>query len=216
MRVLSSVVPPGGWTFRQKLTSSPQRPRHQLLSGATYDQLLDNVFKFRLNNLEMVPVGTATKESVEQDVGFFICGQWPNNCTGSRAQFAKLETSGQWPGKQFKVDYRRPLTRIEDWITRLTTETLRFVDNATALERAQICLKCPLHQAWRTGCGPCNDNATRRATLIRGSHLSGLESKLKACIAFGTLQELSVWLEEDFSSTRIKRLPDKCWKVKAS
>lgn len=215
MRVLSSVVMPGGWHFNQKLNSSPQRPRTQRLEGATYEQLLENVFQFRLNNLEMIPTGTATKELVEQDVSFFICGKFPQNCTGSRGQFASLANTGRWPGKEFKVDYRRPLTRIEDWITRLTNENLRWVDNATALERAQTCLKCPLHQNWRTGCGPCNDNAIRRATLIRGSHLTGLESKLRACVAFGTLQELAVWLQEDFSITKIRKLPNECWKTKS-
>lgn len=216
MRVLSSVVMPGGWHFNQKLLSSPQRPRTQRLEGATYGQLLENVFQFRLNNLEMIPTGTATRELVEQDVSFFICGKFPGNCTGARSQFSSLQQTGEWPGRRFKPDYRRPLTRIEEWINRLTVENLRWVDNATALERAQICMKCPMHQSWRTGCGPCNDNAMRRATLIRGSHLTGVESKLKACVAFGTLQELSVWLEDDFTTTKIKRLPAECWKVKTS
>lgn len=215
MRVLSSIVMPGGWHFDQKLVSSPQRPRTQRIGASTYDQLLDNVFKFRLNNLEMVPPGTATKELVEQDVSFFICGHYPGNCTGTRAEFAQVKI-GDWPGRQYKVDYRRPLTRIEDWITRLTQRELKFVDHSVALSRAQICTKCALHQNWRTGCGPCNDNAMRRATLIRGSHVMGLEQKMKACVAFGTLQELAVWLEDDFSITKIQRLPNECWKVKAS
>jgi hypothetical protein len=215
MRVLSSIVMPGGWHFEQKLVSSPQRPRTQRIGASTYDQLLDNVFKFRLNNLEMVPAGTATKELVEQDVSFFICGHYPGNCTGTRAQFAQMK-GGEWPGRKYKVDYRRPLTRIEDWITRLNQENLKFVDNTVALSRAQICIKCSLHQNWRSGCGPCNENATRRATLIRGSHVMGLEGKLKACLAYGTLQEVSVWLEQDFSTAVSKRIPAECWKVKAS
>lgn len=215
MRVTGSVVPNGGWHFKQRLVSSPQRPRHQLIQAPTYDALLGATFDFRLNNLDMVPVGSATRELVEQEVNFYLCGKFPGVCTGSRAQFAQLQT-GDWPGKKVKVDYRRPITRIEDWLTRLNTENLRWVDNATALERAQICIRCQLHQNWKVGCGPCNQNAQRRAILIRGSHATGVESKLKACVAFGTLQELSVWLEDDFATTKIKRLPAQCWKVKAS
>jgi len=215
MRVVSTVVMPGGWQYKQKLLSSPQRPQYQLITGATYDQLLANVLAFRLHNLEMVAAGTATKEIVDQDVQFWICGQFPNNCTGSRAQFTQL-SQGRWPGKTARVDYRRPLTRIESWITTLTEAELKWVDHLTAQSRAMICARCPLNQNWRTGCGSCNANAERRSALIRGAHTTGLEAKLKHCVAYGTLLDVSVWLVDDYANVPKSkvRIPENCWKLK--
>lgn len=214
MRVIDGKVPPGGWHFKQKLVSSPQRPKTQLLYGHSYSNLLENVFQFRLNNLEVIPSGTATRESVDADVGFYLCGNFPNNCTGSRAQFVELAKSGHMPGKPARPDRARPLSKIEDWITHLGNQELKFVDQMKAHERAKTCMKCPMNQNWRTGCGPCNENAIRRATLVRGSHSTGLETKLKACTHFGTLLELAVWLENDHATGRDRRSPpDKCWKL---
>jgi hypothetical protein len=213
MRVIEGVVPPGGWHFQQKLISSPQRPKTQRVEAATYSQLLDFVLRFRLNNLELVQTGTATKEQVEHDVTFYLCGKWPHQCTGSRAQMA-LMAGGTWPGPIQKVDYRRPLTRIENWITTLGQEELRWVDQARAHERAQICAGCSMNQSWRSGCAPCNDNAIRRATLVRGAHSTALDKKLRYCVSYGTLLELSIWLEADYSKALPRREPpSKCWKL---
>lgn len=213
MRVIDGKVPPGGWHFKQKLVSSPQRPSTQLLYGQTFSDLLENVFQFRLNNLEVIPSGTATRESVDSDVGYYICGHFPQNCTGAKSQFVEMARTGHMPGKPAK-ERPRPLSRIEDWITTLGEHELKFVDQMRAHERTRVCMKCPLNQAWRTGCGPCNDNAVRRASLIRGSHATGLEKKLNACTHFGTLLELAVWLEEDHAEGRSRHEPpDKCWKL---
>jgi hypothetical protein len=205
---------PHGWHFKQKLASSPQRPQTQLITGASYENLLENVFQFRLNNLDMVPTGTATRELVKADVEYYVCGHYPGNCTGSKAQFQQLSVDGSLPGRP-KVDYKRPITRVEDWLTLLTQRNIVFVDQLKAHERAKICLKCPMNQAWRTGCGPCNANAARRSELIRGSHVTGLESKLNHCLSYGTLLEVSVWLQDDFSAPRGGRQkpPEECWKM---
>jgi hypothetical protein len=213
MRVVSSLVPPGGWHFRQKLSSSPQRPQYQLIGAQSYDQLVENVFRFRLNNLEMVPSGTATREQVAADIQYFICGRFPTNCTGSKAEL-HLAQEGNPPRSVNKPGYGRPLNRIEDWLTHLGEKNLQWVDQARATERAQICIGCKLNQAWRSGCRPCNDNVGRRALLLRGSHTTGLEPKLKACVSYGTLLELSVWLENDFSAPRARPKPiPECWKL---
>lgn len=212
MRVISSLVPPGGWHFRQKLSSSPQRPQHQLIQAASYDQLVDNVFKFRLNNLEMVPSGTATREHVAADIQYFICGKFPTNCTGSKADLAAA--AGGQPPSVNRPGYARPLNRVENWLTMLSQKDLRWVDQARAIERANVCIKCRLNQRWQAGCKPCNQNVERRALLIRGSHSTGLEPKLKGCLSYGTLLELSIWLENDFSAPRSKPAPiPQCWKL---
>jgi hypothetical protein len=209
MRVVETIVPPGNWHYKQRLKSSPQRPQFQLIQAGSYDQLVDNVLNFRLANLEMTPVATATREQVIDDIKFYICGNFPSHCTGSRAQLLAAQ-NGESRIKT-RPDYTRPLSRIENWLTRLSENQIEFVDQSTATERANICLKCPLNQSWRTGCGACNDNAERRATLIRGSHSTGLEPKLKNCQAFGTLIDLSVWLKQDYSEAPRRQVPDFCW-----
>jgi hypothetical protein len=214
MRVIDGKVPPGGWHFKQRLASSPQRPKTQLIQAPNYDQLLEMVFQFRLNNLDVVPTGTATREIVKSDIEYYLCGHFPGNCTGSKADLLRVANGESLPGRP-KVDYKRPITRVEDWLTLLTQRNIVFVDQLKAHERAKICLKCPMNQAWRTGCGPCNANAARRSELIRGSHVTGLEQKLKHCLSFGTLLEVSVWLQEDYSAPRGGRQkpPDECWKM---
>jgi len=209
MRVIAGVVPPGGWHYKQPLNSSPQRPQQQLIGAASYEALVENVFQFRLNNLQMVESGSATRELVVQDIQFYICGNWPRHCTGAKAEFS------QTPGAPIsKPAYARPLTRIEDWLTLLSERQLRWVDQGRALERAKVCVACPLNRPWRTGCAPCNDNADRRAMLILGSRSTGLESQLRSCLAYGTLLKLSVWLEEDFTGPRNRpEPPQECWKL---
>jgi hypothetical protein len=214
MRVIQGLVPPSGWHFRQKLNSSPQRPQYQLIQAQTYDQLVDSVFKFRLNNLEMVPSGTATQEIVASDIQFYICGRYPNNCTGSRAELNAAQQGNPPRGKATISGYSRPSNRIEAWLTKLSESNLQWVDQATAMERANICIACKLNQKWSTGCGPCNANVSRRAMLLRGSHVTGLETRLKGCVSYGTLNELSVWLENDFSAPRNRpKPPPQCWKL---
>lgn len=208
MRVISGMTPPGGWHFRQKLVSQPARPRAQVIGAMSYEQLVENVFQFRLNNLEMVPSGTATREQAEQDIAFYICGHWRHNCTGSAAELAN---AGKTPPPV--KHYPRPINRIEDWLTVLTERPLKWVDQARASERAQVCLKCPMNQPWSVGsCKPCNANVDRREKLIRGSRSTGLEPKLKGCVSFGTLLVLSIWLEDDFTGPR-RQPPAECWKL---
>ena len=215
MRAISSVVPHGGWAFRQSLRSSPQRPQFHLIRAETYDQLVENVFAFRLNNIEIVKSGTATREQSVHDIMYYLCGRFPQNCSGAKAELSAAAAMREPPPMQRggRPGYMRPLVRIEDWLTVLTENTLKWVDQARAQERSKVCMECPMNQTWRTGCGSCNQSAERRAFLIRGSHATGLEPKLKGCVSYGTLLHLSVWLENDFSTPGRQPHPS-CWKLK--
>jgi hypothetical protein len=208
---------PGGWHYRQRLRSSPQRPQYHTITAETYDGLVQNVFAFRLNNIEIIKSGSATQEQVEHDIKYYVCGKYPHQCTGGRAELSAAASMRSPPPMQRggRPGYMRPLVRIEDWLTILTEKTLKWVDQARAQERARICIECPRNQTWRTGCGSCNQNAERRAFLIRGSHATGLEPKLKSCISYGTLLDLSVWLENDHSAPN-RQPPANCWKLTES
>jgi len=186
-----------------------------MIGAMTYELLLEAVLKFRLNNLELVETGTATPDIVSGDVMRYICGTFPGNCTGSKAQLSAAAQGNFGPASSnSRVNYRRPLTRIEDWLTGLQEHNLVWVDQATAQARAEICVNCSMNQNWRTGCGPCNENALRRELLVRGSHQTALDPKLKACMAFGTLNELSVWLVNDYAKPRPRvNIPQACWKL---
>lgn len=201
MRVITSVVMPSGWHFLQRLESG----QYQRIDGRTYDELAEKVFQFRLQHIELVPSGTATTERVAQDLLTWICTRWPTQCTGARGELPPA------PPVPFK-GYVRPVNRVEDWFKLLSTKSLEWVDQATAHKRAKICMSCPLNQSWQTGCGPCNQNIRTRTLLLRGSHKLGLESQLRACLGYGWLNEISVWLVDGFAQAD-RKIPPRCWKL---
>jgi hypothetical protein len=63
MRVIEGVVQPGGWHYEQPLDSGQK----QRIEGRTYRELVDRTHLFRLQHLELVKSGSATKEQVESD-----------------------------------------------------------------------------------------------------------------------------------------------------
>ncbi|HEX3445816.1 MAG TPA: hypothetical protein VHS80_13955 [Chthoniobacterales bacterium] len=201
MRVITSMVQPGGWHFIQPLESG----QHQRIDGRTYDELVERVFQFRLQHIELVPSGTATKERVEGDLLHWICTRWPRQCSGSTGELPPS------PASERRIGYQRPANRVEDWFKLLATKNLEWVDQATAYKRAKICAACKLNQQWQTNCGPCNTNIRTKALLLRGSHKLGLEGNLRACLSFGWLNEISVWLVDGFNQPT-RALPPACWK----
>ena len=62
-------MPPGGWKFSQSLDNGSFFP----IDAGTYPDLETKVFNFRLANVEIIPSGTATRESVRFDIRAFIC-----------------------------------------------------------------------------------------------------------------------------------------------
>jgi hypothetical protein len=204
MRVITSVVMPSGWHYLQRLESG----QYQRIEGRTYDELVDKIFSFRLQHIELVPSGTATRERVSADLLEWICTRWPGQCTGARGELPPAP-------RPDRTTYSRPSTRVEDWFKLLSTKNLEWVDQATAYKRAKICIACPLNQQWQTGCGPCNQNIRTKALLLRGSHKLGLEGNLRACLGFGWLNEIAVWLVDGFNEAS-RKIPEKCWKAQPS
>jgi hypothetical protein len=201
MRVITSVVMPSGWHFLQRLESG----QYQRIDGRTYDELVEKTFQFRLQHIELVPSGTATVERVSEDLLRWICTRWPQQCTGARGELPPA------PPRARQIGYQRPSNRVEDWFKLLSTQNLEWVDQATAHKRAKICVACKLNQSWQTACGPCNTNIRTKALLLRGSHKLGLENQLRACLAFGWLNEISVWLVDGFNQPS-RDVPPACWK----
>jgi hypothetical protein len=191
---------PGGWHYHQPLRSGQE----QRIEGRTYQELVSRVFMFRLQHIELVPAGTAIRNRVEMDMMDWICTRWPQTCTGFKGELPK------YPDPQGRPTYVRPINRVEEWFARLSTSQLEWVDASTASKRARICLGCPLNQNWQTGCGPCNTNLRQKALLLRGSHKTGFEPQLKACIAYGWMLEVAVWLEDGHAQAT-RKPPPECW-----
>jgi hypothetical protein len=200
MRVIEGLVMPSGWHFEQPLDSGQK----QRIEGRTYRELIDRTLLFRQQHLELVPSGTATKEQVESDLLTWICTRWPTQCTGSRGELPKPIVPAN-PG------YARPTSRIEDWFKTLSGKDLEWLDQATAVKRTRTCLGCHLNQNWATSCGSCNQNIRTRSLLIRGSHRTGFESQLRACLAYGWLLEVAVWLKDGHAGGPRRKPPPECW-----
>jgi hypothetical protein len=198
--VIEGLVPPGSWHYNQPLRSG----QLQRVEGRTYNELLSRIFLFRLQHIELVPAGTAMRDRVQNDVLTFICTNWPQNCTGFKGELPKL------PEPQGRPTYVRPSSRIENWFAKLSTQELRWIDSATAAKRARVCIACPLNQNWQTGCSGCNANLRQRGLLLRGSHKTGFEPQLKACLAYGFMNEVSVWLD-DVHASATRKAPPECW-----
>lgn len=203
MRVIEGLVMPGGWHYEQPLDSGQK----QRIEGRTYRELLERILLFRLQHIELISSGTATKEQVQLDVTAWICSRWPTTCTGPR---------GDFPFKPVEAVrlYSNPTNAIEDWFKTLSKHELDWLDQATANRRARICMQCPLNQRWETNCGACNTNVRTRSLLLRGSHKSGFENQLKACLAYGWLNEVAIWLRDGFVSQPRRNPPADCWKAK--
>lgn len=205
MRVITSMVPPNGFHYLQPLETG----QYQRIDGRSYEELIEKIFQFRLQQIELVPSGTAIKERVEADYMHWVCSRWPRACTGAIGELPPE------PAREQKLGYYRPTQRVEDWFKLLGTRQLEWVDQATAYRRAKICMECPLNQNWATNCGPCNQNIRTKALLLRGSHKLGLESQLRACLGFGWLNEIAVWLSDGFREAS-RTIPPKCWKLEGT
>jgi hypothetical protein len=201
MRVIDSMVMPGGWHTEQELRSG----QRQRIEGRTYRELVERTLLFRQQHLELVPPNSATRENVESDLLMWICSRFPSSCTGSRGELPR-------PIVQSNPDYVRPINRVEEWIATLSSRELEWIDSASATRRARICVNCHLNQSWQTNCGSCNQNIRSRGLLLRGSHKTGFESQLRACLAYGWLLEVAVWLKNGFGSAAPRRQPPgDCW-----
>lgn len=193
------VIPPGGWKFSQPIENA----NPFLIEGQTYGQLEAKVFDFRLANIEIIPSGTATRESVRDDIRSFICSQYPNQCTGNiqREQSVSPVTG---------TTYSAPITRVDDWFKVLAFSNLEWKDAASAIAASTTCSTCPQNVVWQVPCVPCVEAVHRRIARYKGDRSTPLDGQLKSCRLFGHHNELAVWLKNTFSKPK-DTLPEYCW-----
>lgn len=194
------LIPPGGWKYEQPVDNSAPF----VIDAQTYPMLENRVLDFRLQHVEIIPSGTATRESVRDDLRAFICGRYPSQCTGPVQPTVVAET------KQDTSVYLPPIRRIEDWFKKLATVQIEWKDAGRALAAAEICVNCPQNVAWETHCKGCVDAANRRILRYKGDRITPLDSRLKACRVYGHHNALSVWMTNTHSVAK-EEPPAACW-----
>jgi hypothetical protein len=200
-----SVVPPGGFHYEQGLGDGS----YTRIEGGSLDQLLDRILVYRQQNGMILASGTEPlPESVWRDYNAQVCGQYPWLCTGVReAPVATVEGAGVASGFELLV------LRMSRWVDGLKRGPIDWVDQKNATDRANICLGCPQNVDWHSSCGTCNQNLVLGAAAVRGVRRTGVDAGLKGCRAFGTLQELAVWISEPGGDAKYKA-PAICWRLK--
>jgi hypothetical protein len=196
-----SVVPPGGFIFDQALVDGS----FTRIEGGSFDQVLERILAYRLaNGMVLGESERALPQAVERDYNAQVCGKYPWLCTGVREG---VPAPGLEKGSAFEL----LITRISRWLSSLALEQVRWVDQKSAAERAQVCLGCPQNVFWETGCSPCNQQVRSGSSSLRGARRLALDSGLKGCRSFGTLQEVAVWMETPGGEAKYAA-PPFCWR----
>lgn len=201
----TAVVPPGGFSYSQPLADGS----YTLIEGASYDQVLERILKYRLQNGMMLPAGTlCTPEGVSADYNTQVCSKYPWLCTPQRsAPQAIAEVSSGATGWEMLV------LRMGRWLDQVRSAPINWVDPKTASERAQICSACPQNVYWESNCGSCNDKITQgSAAIASGARRTAYDQVLRGCRAFGTFQALAVWMREPGGERKYEP-PAPCWRL---
>lgn len=204
-RVIEGVVCPGGWHYLQPLLNNPQPLK---IEAITYQLLLNKVFKWRLEHLDLVPQGAVAMRRVERDIKAYICTSFPHQCNPIGRGTIIANPRMEAPPRV------RPITplihRIETWLATVCNRPFNPVDPVKAQQRARICMQCPQNVRWDSNCGPCNGNIKRRSLLLRGDLYLPQDPHLRGCRVFGHLNEVAVWLP-DTRSIASDEIPSICW-----
>ena len=175
------------------------------IEGQTYDILENRVFEFRLANVEIIPTGTATRESVQEDLKIFTCSRAPGQCTdhwrsspGPSVESPKVKA------------YNLPIQRLEDWIKQISVTEIPWAQASRAVSSAQTCASCPQNIAWKTGCAPCVESIQKRLVRYKGDRKTPVDNQLQACRIFGHHNEIAVWMLNTMSTAK-ETPPEACW-----
>lgn len=200
--IITSVMPPGGWHYPQKLSSGQTHK----IEGFTFEQLLENILDFRRRHIELCGAENAYIEVVRADLKSYLCANFRQNCADS----PKTPQTAVGIGIVNR-EYNRPLDRAANWLAQVAQTRPEFVDIGLAGHRAQICATCPQNIRWETPCAPCNENVHIRLQNFKGNLRTPFDNRLFMCRALGHVNSAAVWLK-DTQSSPIHPLPAICWK----
>ena len=176
------------------------------IEGGSLDDILERVLRYRQQNGIVLASGVeALPESVWRDYNAQVCGKWPWLCTGVREPPPMTVEAGGGSGFEMLV------LRMQRWIDGLRRGPIDWVDQKRAIERGQVCLGCPQNVEWATNCSSCNHALVMSSAAVRGVRRTGLEGQLRGCRAFGTLQEVAIWVESPGGEAKYAA-PPQCWR----
>lgn len=190
-QVKDNPVPPSGWHYMQSFQGKDWR-----LDSTTYDDLLADVLKFRLDH--GMEVG-----SVLDDVANYICGNWPLQCNDLGA-ILQVATEGlQNPGNR-RVD------KVNAWVNSILPVPKQYVPQDTAQKRADICKRCPLNERWEHECPTCVTKTKQLLIIARGNRGLTHEKELQMCSAAGWCNRTAIWMEKEALGNP-SAMHDGCW-----
>lgn len=200
--IVTSVVPPGGWHYLQKLASGGQA--HKII-GFSFEQLLENILDFRRRHLELCGAENANIEAVRADVKAYYCAHFRQNCADSHP--APQTARGLGISRR---DQARPIDRAGNWLAQIASTRPEFIDSGLATHRAQICAACQMNIRWATPCAPCNETVQVRLQNFLGNLRTPLDSHLHMCRIYGHVNAAAVWLANPQSNALFPP-PAHCW-----
>lgn len=186
---------PGGWAYLQDGTFR--------IEAESYEELLDNVREWRLQNGK--PVG-----DVETEVESYICNTYPRQC--------RNRSTGSAPPRwaQAIIPNRATVNKFVDRITQWALGVSKHPDSKNLMEdglanqRAERCQICPQNDTWENNCPSCVTNAQRLLALIRRGKEHASWRKLHGCKAMGHCNRTAIYLPSSLV-TETPETPPECW-----
>jgi hypothetical protein len=199
--IITSVVPPGGWTYPQVLSSGQTIK----IEGFSFEQLLEAMLDFRRRHLDLAGgAENANIEAVRRDLKAYFCAHFKANCADSPTVPAQQQGIG------LQNSYVRPIDRAANWLAKRAQARVDLVDMGLASNRAHVCAQCPQNVRWATSCAPCNDNVLVRAQQMKGNQRTQFDPQLFMCRVWGHINSVAVWMT-DTQTTPEHDAPANCW-----
>lgn len=200
-RIKGRYAPPYGGNFNLNLPD-----KGMVGNGYMFDQLLRDIKGYRKANA--LPIGVWFEEEVEEEV----CKKYPGECDFNNPdmpRYAELHSSDVARGIKIMLKHKLAGSPL--------------VDDATALRRAEICVKCPYNVSIRYPCaGRCGDLEETVRSVI-GSKQPPFGDRLKACAICKCFVGVSIYvplqMQQSVLGTREKeyfKMAGKevgCWKA---
>lgn len=176
------MIPPGGWKF-----DTP----HGELRGASVAELSKRIADYREANL--LEPGDPLQELTDQ-----LCAKWPTWCRG-------------WPeNSAYAPPPKASGSIVKAWLAKTLYATRgggELVDPVVAMERAEVCTQCPMHQKASFCCG---GTSAARIIAKKITRARNEGNGLVQCAALGydcyAAVNLPISILPDAS-----KAPDTCW-----
>ena len=194
--VMTGIVCPGGWHKPEKNSRGDLLP--EPIRSSTYEDLIDAVIKFRVDN--GIPVADA-----QGDIDEYICTSFPFMCHGV-------------PGAEvsFAVKHIPHIVSLTDSMLQTMEKQLQnhSIENielkSEAQRRANICRHCQFNVRWNSGCGSCVEAVNRLSGILRIGNSVDRSKDLRACSILKHENRSAIWLKLD-KIGKSSDLPAHCW-----